>query len=399
MGRIEKTVFISYRRTNLPWALAIYQNLTSRGYDVFFDYKSINSGDFEQAILGNIRARAHFVLVLTPSALERCSQPGDWLRREIETALAEKRNIVPLFLEGFDFSDPVIAKQLSGKLMLLKSYNGMNVPADVFDEAMERLHNRYLNIALDAVLHPVSNTMQNFVQKQQSAANEATQVEQRDLVKAEAPELKCVSLGSNSSFVFLFGKNGIWSKNISTDFKDKIDEIHAQGHEFKSVALGPDASYVFLYGKNGAWWSNIPKSLEDKIGEVHAKGKDLKNIALGPNSSYVFLYGKNSAWWSNIPEHLEAKLKELHSEGHEFKSIALGPDSSYVFLYGKNGVWWNNIPEHLESKIGELHADGYVFKHTALGLNSSYIFLYGYNGYWFHNIPKLLKTKLKEVHG
>ena len=47
-GRIENTVFISYRRTNLPWALAIYQNLTQHGYDVFFDYESIRSGDFEQ---------------------------------------------------------------------------------------------------------------------------------------------------------------------------------------------------------------------------------------------------------------------------------------------------------------------------------------------------------------
>ena len=34
MARIE-TVFISYRRTNASWALAIFQNLTSHGYDVF----------------------------------------------------------------------------------------------------------------------------------------------------------------------------------------------------------------------------------------------------------------------------------------------------------------------------------------------------------------------------
>ena len=35
MARIEKTVFISYRRTNGPWALAIYQALTNQGFDVF----------------------------------------------------------------------------------------------------------------------------------------------------------------------------------------------------------------------------------------------------------------------------------------------------------------------------------------------------------------------------
>src|SRR5580698_7940976 len=101
MGRIEKTVFISYRRTNIPWALAIFHNLTHHGYDVFFDFNGIASGDFERVILENIRARAHFLVLLTPSALERCSHPGDYFRLEIETALDLKRNVVPIMLEGF----------------------------------------------------------------------------------------------------------------------------------------------------------------------------------------------------------------------------------------------------------------------------------------------------------
>jgi hypothetical protein len=61
MERIEKTVFLSYRRTNIPWALAIFQNLTQHGYDVFFDYNGIASGDFESVILGNITARRIFL--------------------------------------------------------------------------------------------------------------------------------------------------------------------------------------------------------------------------------------------------------------------------------------------------------------------------------------------------
>src|SRR3954462_11906469 len=108
MLHIEKTVFLSYCRTNAPWALAIYQDLTQHGYDVFFDFTGIASGDFERVILENIKARAHFLVLLTPSALERCIEPDDWLRREIETALATRRNVVPLMLEGFDFATPVI---------------------------------------------------------------------------------------------------------------------------------------------------------------------------------------------------------------------------------------------------------------------------------------------------
>jgi tetratricopeptide (TPR) repeat protein len=179
--RIEKTVFISYRRANAPWALAIFQNLTVHEYNVFFDYMSINSGDFEQILIQNIRARAHFLILLTPSALERCDDPGDWLRREIEVALDEERNIVPIFLEGFNFSSPAIASKLTGKLASLNRYNGLNVPVDYFWEAMDRLRTRYLNVSLDMVLHPVTTNVARTVQSQQTFARQARQVEERQL--------------------------------------------------------------------------------------------------------------------------------------------------------------------------------------------------------------------------
>jgi hypothetical protein len=90
-----------------------FQNLTTHGYDVFVDYNGIVSGDFERVILGNITARAHFLVSLTPSALERCEEPADWLRCEIEAALANQRNVAPLMPEGFDFGAPRIASQLT----------------------------------------------------------------------------------------------------------------------------------------------------------------------------------------------------------------------------------------------------------------------------------------------
>ncbi len=180
-GRIEKSIFISYRRTNAPWALAVYQNLTSNGYDVFFDFNSISSGDFEQVILENIKARAHLIVILTPSALERCDEPGDWLRREIETGIEYKRNIVPLMMDGFDYNNPSIKKYLTGKLTSLKNYNSLRVPVEYFEEAMVRLREKFLNIPLEAVLHPVSKTTKEVVQVQQVAANNAIQVDEKDL--------------------------------------------------------------------------------------------------------------------------------------------------------------------------------------------------------------------------
>jgi hypothetical protein len=184
MARIEKTVFISYRRKDVYTALAVYENLKNQGYDVFFDYRSIAAGDFEQIINSNIRARAHFILVLTPTALDRINEPGDWLRREIELAMDEKRNIVPLFFRGFRFgassksgmskwmrlSKPQV---LTGKLRDLTRYNGLNVHEDYFEEAMRRLRTEYLSKPLDTVLHPVSTQVRKVVKEEQEAADEA----------------------------------------------------------------------------------------------------------------------------------------------------------------------------------------------------------------------------------
>ncbi len=180
MGKIEKTVFLSYRRANIAWALAVFQDLTQHGYDVFFDFKGIASGDFERVILANIEARAHFIVLLTPSALERCRDPNDWLRREIETALSIQRNVVPIALEGFDFHTPQIAGQLSGALAALSRYNALAVPAEYFDEAMQRLREKYLNVALDAVLHPASPAAQEAAEKQRAAAAAVVQQIERD---------------------------------------------------------------------------------------------------------------------------------------------------------------------------------------------------------------------------
>ena len=184
MAQIEKTVFISYRRTDVYTALAVYENLKNQGYDVFFDYRNIAAGDFEQIITANIKARAHFLVILTPLALDRCNEPGDWLRREIELAIEEKRNIVPLFFKGFRFGAPEVADKLTGGLKNFSRYNGLNVHEDFFDEAMQRVRTQFLSIPLDTVLHPVSTEVQKVVEKEQVAADDALrQKEIRSRVK------------------------------------------------------------------------------------------------------------------------------------------------------------------------------------------------------------------------
>jgi TIR domain len=173
MGRIEKTVFVSYRRRDEGWALAVFHDLTKQGYDVFIDYDGIASGNFETAILENIRARAHFLVLLTPTALELSNEQTDWMRREIEAALDSQRNIVPLMLAGFKFETPAAEGQLTGKLTALRRYNGLPIPEGYFPQAMERLRTRFLNVPVDAELHPASDSAQQVAKEQKDKATAA----------------------------------------------------------------------------------------------------------------------------------------------------------------------------------------------------------------------------------
>lgn len=143
MTENQKTVFISYRRNISKYiARLIFDMLQSRGYDVFIDIESIDSGKFNKIILNQIAARAHFIIILSPRSLDRSNDPNDWLRKEIEYAIKLDRNIVPIMVEGFDFYD--IEENLPHSLLPLLSYNGLPLNYEYLDESIERLCTRFL---------------------------------------------------------------------------------------------------------------------------------------------------------------------------------------------------------------------------------------------------------------
>ncbi|MBK8022986.1 MAG: tetratricopeptide repeat protein [Chloroflexi bacterium] len=167
----EKTIFISYRRTSYYTALTVFHALKARGYDVFFDFESIDSGSFEQTILNQIRARAHFLLILQADTLSRCNEPSDWVRREIEMAIAERRNVIPMTFDDFDWKQA--EPYLVGQLAVLREYNGLEVPRGYFDEAIEKLEKRYLSKTLELVIHPTPPSERADVQRAIETASAA----------------------------------------------------------------------------------------------------------------------------------------------------------------------------------------------------------------------------------
>jgi tetratricopeptide (TPR) repeat protein len=100
----KKGVFISYRRdaTGKAFARVLKLALVQGGYDVFLDVDSINAGLWEEQILAQVPQRPHFLLLLTPGALDDCVDPNDWVRKEYELAKRHNRNVVPICQSNLD---------------------------------------------------------------------------------------------------------------------------------------------------------------------------------------------------------------------------------------------------------------------------------------------------------
>ena len=94
-------IFISYRRDAFESANLFATRLKALGYRVFFDIETMNAGKFNEQLLDVISKCKDFVLVLSPNALDRCNDEGDWVRRETICAMEHKKNIIPIMLSGF----------------------------------------------------------------------------------------------------------------------------------------------------------------------------------------------------------------------------------------------------------------------------------------------------------
>lgn len=100
---VYNTAFISYRHLDQVYAMAIYQQLIDAGFDVFIDVNSILVGDrIDDIVFTAIESHAFFLLLLTPGSLERCTNPDDWVLRELAHAYQCDRLIMPIIVDGFD---------------------------------------------------------------------------------------------------------------------------------------------------------------------------------------------------------------------------------------------------------------------------------------------------------
>ena len=129
-------VFISYRREGgRDIARNIYERLSFAGYNTFFDYDSMQNGQFNQQIYTAIDQAMDFVFILSKGALNRCCNEDDWVRKEIEYAIKQHKNIVLLSTEEhIDFPD-----NLPDSLALIRTLQATFLSQNYYDRSIEKL--------------------------------------------------------------------------------------------------------------------------------------------------------------------------------------------------------------------------------------------------------------------
>ncbi len=129
--------FLSYRReSGADTARLIRAELMTRGLKSFLDVEDLGAYHFDESLLRRIEDAPHFIVVLSPGALDRCANAGDWLRREIAHAISTERNVVPVLKEGFQFPP---ADALPAEIAELRRYNCVDYSHIYFRATMERL--------------------------------------------------------------------------------------------------------------------------------------------------------------------------------------------------------------------------------------------------------------------
>lgn len=132
---MKYSVFISYRRTGGDTANLIAEKLKSMGYSVFFDVESLRGGKFNEQLFSVIDKCTDFVVILPEGALDRCADKEDWVRKEVTYAMLKGKNIVPVMLRGFTWSNP-----MPSGMEELQNYQAVTASDhETFDYAMQRL--------------------------------------------------------------------------------------------------------------------------------------------------------------------------------------------------------------------------------------------------------------------
>ncbi|MCI4646168.1 MAG: toll/interleukin-1 receptor domain-containing protein [Hyphomonadaceae bacterium] len=137
------TCFISYRRVDGFNAVPIRDALRDRGFEVFFDLQSIDGGEqFETVVSHAIRKSDLLIAVISKHWLidehgyRRLNNEDDFVRQEIEMALAHKLPIVPILVNGIPIPN---AHDLPETMRPIRGFNARKLRLEDLDNDIKAI--------------------------------------------------------------------------------------------------------------------------------------------------------------------------------------------------------------------------------------------------------------------
>ncbi len=161
---VHNAVFISYRREGGDtMAQLLNDRLCRMGYKVFYDIDSIRGGDFVAKLDREIGSCTDFIILLSPGVFDRCTDPEDFVRRELRLALQEGKHIIPVFMRGFTFPE-----KLPSDIKRIKKQDGVIIENMQFLEAkLKELTERMMSVPMK-VQEPEKKSKQQKTQSKKT---------------------------------------------------------------------------------------------------------------------------------------------------------------------------------------------------------------------------------------
>ena len=272
-------VFISYRRDG-GYALArlIYEWLHRENITVFLNLEELSSGPFNEKLYSAIEDAENFVLILPSHALDRCTSEQDWLRLEIEHAIRNKKNIIPIMVDSFEFP-----KELPASMQVLPFFNGVAVSREYFDASMDKLKSMLKGIKSkdgDVDLLTRHDDVRYYLDEDEREKHRL-RVEDLLLDKYEAPVIRKLLEGKkdavcldvnvlNHESAFQRFENPEVGKVIALTYSEEVAE--------RGNAERKDDNVVFFATQFEA--DDFENRLEDYLEEVGADGIDFVCLSM-----------------------------------------------------------------------------------------------------------------------
>ena len=235
----EFDAFISYRRDgSSEFARLLKGELEKHKIKTFLDVDNLQQSYFDEQLLVRIGNAPNFILVLSEGSLDRCADPSDWMRKEIEQALKTNRKIIPVFKQGFRFPDE---KLLPGLLKELPRYQSVGYSHEYHEASIQKLVNYVLEKQSQQKKSTENDTISECSKENSDAIQNERSLEKNALKSSEEIITKPLHKSNNYGLFYQWGEKFDQFQSLAMD-KGILLEVKES-----AIASSNDGNYLLNF--------------------------------------------------------------------------------------------------------------------------------------------------------